>query len=107
MIDMYLTDFIDIISIAVDEWGTSNQSVVSNVPARIEDTNKIVFDANGKELVGNILVMVNSVYKIKSSDKIRIRKKAGVSFDIKDKMFAIKSLGEQQGFTATHWEIYL
>lgn len=107
MIEAYLTDLIDIISVAVDEWGASVESTQSNIPARIEDVNKILFDQDGQEIVGNCLIIVNENVVIRNTDMIKIRKKCGQDFDPKDKKFAVKSLGKEHGFVSSHWEVYI
>lgn len=92
MMKLYLTDNVIIIRTENDEWGVITEVSSPNTPARVEDTNTLILDANGKEVVGNMLVILDSNIKITYGDKIMIKNKNGEVFDQPDKKFQIKKI---------------
>ena len=107
MIKNYLKDTIKIIYNSVNEWGVSIQNESADIPARVEDSNKLIIDKNGKEVQANTLIMIDSGYEPKYEDMIRIIKKQGTDYLLKDKKFIIKYMSKEGGFGFSHWEIYL
>jgi hypothetical protein len=107
MIKSYFKDTIRIVSNAVNDWGVSVQNESIDIPARVEDSNKLVIDKNGKEVQANILIMIAESNAPKYEDMIKIRKIKGDDCPLKDKKFIIKSMSKEGGFKSSHWEIYL
>jgi len=106
-IDFYLTDTIDIISTAVDEWNIETQSELNGRAARVEDYNKLIKDRNGKEVIANMHIIAHSSEVLKYESKIRIRTKNGVAYDRPNKEWVILKMGRAAGFSPSHWEIWL
>lgn len=107
MIEMYLTDRINIIVQTYDQDGVMTETTQSNVKARIEDTNELVKDINGKEVVSNALILVDPKATITYESRIQMVKRNGVDTQIKDKKFAIITLEKAHGFSNSHWEVRL
>ena len=106
MVDIYLTDLIDIINTTVDEWGVPTNSIITNVKARIEDENQLIKDKDGQEVLSNTFVIIAENITINYDSQIIIRKKAGETFTHDLKMGILK-MGKVSGFENSHREIYL
>lgn len=107
-VDIYLTDKIDILTPAYDEWGVkTGTSTQPDVKARIEDTNQIVRDKNGQEVTAQALLLIDSSATVDYESKIKLKSRNGVDTQIPSKEFAIKKLARAHGFAASHWEVWL
>lgn len=107
IIDAYLTDEINIISTAIDINGVETESTESGVSCRVEDKNKLLKDANGKEVVGNTLLILNPDTDIQYNDKIQITKRNGTATQNPSKKFTILYLSKPHGFAKSHCEVWL
>lgn len=107
LIDSYFTDTINIISQAVDENGVSTESVQGPIDCRIEDKNKLITNREGKEVTGNMQVILNPDIDIKYESLIQILTRNGEATQAPTKKFIIKELGKPHGFTKSHWEVWL
>ena len=107
MIDSYMTDKIIIVDVSVDEWGKTTEIESAQIDARVEDYNRLILDKNGMEVLGDMLIMLNSDISLKYNDKIKIKTKCGVVYEQPDKKFQIKKISKIQGFTAIHKEVYV
>jgi len=106
LIDSYLTDKIDIVSLAYDEWGVPTESVQTDVAARIEDKNELIKDREGKEVKSNTFIILSPDAIIDYDSKIIIREKSGETYTFDLKM-AIVKLSRAHNFGLTHWEVWL
>lgn len=107
MLTDYLTDRINIISIAVDEWGVSQETTQADIAARVEDKNILVKDASGKEVVASMVIYIDDTLDVKYQDKIQIVTQNSQATQYPAKKWPIKHLMRAHGFSASHWEIYL
>lgn len=107
IIETYLTDRVDLVTVSVDEWGSSTKTIEANVKARIENENRLVLDQNGQEVMGHGPIFIHPDYDIKYETRIRIKKRNGVSIDTPDKEYAIKRLDLAHGFQKSHWEAWV
>jgi argonaute-like protein implicated in RNA metabolism and viral defense len=107
LINSYLTDLIDIISYAVDEWGVTVSSTQTDVKARIENANKILLDVNGKEIQGSSKIILDNSIVVKLTDRIRFKKINGVTVQQDDKLYQVKKIDQAHGFGASHWEVWV
>jgi hypothetical protein len=107
MIDMYLTDEIDITHIVVDEWGVSTKTVESGIKSRVEDVNTVVNGANGKEMITNTHIICKPSQIVTYEDRVTVKKLVGAAFVVSQKECEIKKLARAYGFGASHWEIWI
>ena len=89
MISNYLTDEITIVDVKVDEWGSVTETPTTGVKARVEDTNKLLLNKEGKEVMGSMTVFLKDTETIKYGDKIIITKKHGNDYEQPEKKFQI------------------
>lgn len=107
MISIYLIDEVDIITRVYDEWGAiSSTSTQSGIKARVEDKNQLIKDRNGQEVTSNTFIILESDIDISYDSKIVIKKKGGETFSY-DLEMGILKIGKQEGFTVSHWEVWL
>ena len=109
IVDIYLRDRINIITVSKDINGVETESTESDIKCRIEDTNKLIKNQAGQEVVGVMKIFVTPTASIVYTNKIQITKKAGVATSTPDKKYAIEKLSKRQGFSPTgdHWEVWL
>jgi phage pi2 protein 07 len=107
MISNYLTDLIDIIQITYDKYGVSTETPILNINARVEDTNVMVSDSEGKEVNARMLIMIEP-REIQPQWKVKIKKKNGRTYYQPDKKWEILSF-EQSNMMGleSHIEIRL
>ena len=105
--ETYLTDTIDIITISVDEWGVVSKSTESGIKCRIEDTNILVKDKDGKEVVSNTFLIIIHDAVLTYESKIQLKTKNGVAHPLANKEMVIKKLIKAGGFRSSHWEVWL
>jgi len=106
-ISSYLKDVINIIALNTDVWGVSTETVNSGVAARIEDRNELIKNQDGKEVVGEMLIVVDPAIDINYDDRIQIVSRNGETTDIPNKKFAIQRMSKAHGFKLSHWEVWL
>jgi len=107
MLDIYLTDKIDIITTAADKWGKITTTEQTNISARVEDSNKMIRNKDGQEVVAQCFLIIDKDADIKYESKIRLRKVIGTATQIPNKEFVIQKLLKAHGFKALHWEVWL
>ena len=103
----YLIDTITIIHRSYDINGVPTSSETNNVSARVEDYNRMLRNQEGNEVMGDMLIFLESNVSILYTDFIKIEKKNGVAFELDDKEFAIKRIDNTAGFSASHKEVYV
>lgn len=107
MIESYTTDLIKIITTEYDEFGAITESESDNINARIEDTNELIRDVNGKEIKANMVIIFDYDKEIKYQDKSKIVKKNGNEYNQPDKKWEIKKKESLGMFAKTHYEVYI
>lgn len=107
MIGDYLTDRVDIITVAADAWGGQNASTQADVPARVEDKNATVLDANGKEVAANVHVVLGPGAAVGHNSRLVIRSRAGVVAELPLKAWPVKSFGRGHAFGLMTTEVWL
>jgi len=107
MLDTYLTDEIDIVTTANDEWGVLTTSTVTGVKARIEDENRVVKNQLGVDVASNCYLMVDPAAVINYTSKIMLKKRNGVAYEHQNKQRAIMKLGKAHSDILDYWEVYL
>ena len=105
MIKSYLTDKINIIRTQVDEWGAITESTQFNVDSRIEDTNEVIKDIDGKEVVGQMVIILEPDVVVEYSDFIQIVSRNGYAVDIVTRKFPVKKIEYAHGFSRSHIEV--
>jgi len=108
MISSYTCDKINIIRYTYDEWNNSTRSVAgSGIKARIEDFNRLVKNAQGKEVVGKSVIFLDSTEDINYNDRIQLRERNGMAVENADKEYDIINLGKVHSYTNETWEIII
>jgi len=107
MIESYLTDKIKFVRESKDEWGVITETTTAEIDARVEDSNRVILDANGNEVASVMLVMVTNAQVVNYEDKIIISKKFGVDYPYKTQKWKIKGIAQVGGFTAEYIEVYV
>lgn len=107
MISSYMTDKIIIVDVVADEWGSITETDSAQKDARVEDYNRLILDSNGMEVLGEMLIMLETSVNLKYNDKIKIVTKCGNAYEMPDKKFQIKKISLIQGFTAQYKEVYV
>lgn len=109
IIDSYLKDIITIVLVSKDINGVETETETTGVKCRIEDTNELVKNESGQEVVASMKIFITPGTTITYHNKIKIGTKAGVATLTPDKLYSIKKLGKRQGFSANgdHWEVWL
>lgn len=107
MISSYMTDKIIIVDVVADEWGSITETDSAQKDARVEDYNRLILDSNGMEVLGEMLIMLETSVNLKYNDKIKIVTKCGNVYEMPDKKFQIKKISLIQGFTAQYKEVYV
>lgn len=107
MINIYLTDKVEIIKIERDEWGKETRTT-QTVNARIENTNRIFTDIEGQEVRGGTLVVLDSKADIQYHYKIRLKEVNGsVNQQQSDKEFLPRKITRWSNFLDEHLEVIL
>lgn len=107
MINSYLTDTIDIVAIAKDDWGVETRSATSGVLARVEDVNVLVKNNRGEEVIASIHLIVDYDETLSYDYKIQIKTRNGEAYPLSNKDFAIQKMIKAAGFDFSHWEVWL
>lgn len=107
MFDMYETDIIRIIAVTHDSKGVATTVESGDIPARIEDTNQLIRDDEGKEVMPNMLVMFDYDNDVDSTFRIKIRQKKGIAYYQPNKEWEIKKFENLGMFGRTHIEVYI
>lgn len=107
MIKTYLTDKINIVSSATDEWGVVNQSTQTNISARVEKANKMIRNQEGKEVVGIGPILIDGDAIIKPTDLLQFVSISGIVQADAGKKHQIISLEREHSFFWSYWVAYL
>jgi len=107
LIDIYLTDTVIIVTTAADLNGAITKSDSPEIPARIEDVNILVKNRNGKEVMSNTFLILNTDAVITYESKIKLITKNGSAYPLAAKEMAIMKLIKSGGFDASHYEVWL
>jgi hypothetical protein len=105
MFSSYCTDIIRVITVTNDKYGTPTESESGDIPARVEDDNKLLRDHEGKEVMPTMLVMFDFDNSVDSTYKIKIKKKHGQNYYQPNKKWEIKSFENLGMFGRTHVEV--
>lgn len=107
MVGSYLTDSVDIITVADDAWGDQHSSTQVDVAARVEDKNTTVLDANGKEVAANVHIILGPAATVGHNSRIAIKSRAGVPAELPLKTWPVKAFGRGHAFGALTTEVWL
>jgi hypothetical protein len=103
---IYLTDEIDIITVITDANGVITTSTQSGVRARVAEKNRLILDRNGKEVVGSIQIILNSI-SVAYESKIKIKKIAGAAYSRPTKEWQVKQVSKGHGFDSELTEVWV
>lgn len=95
----YFTDAVKIISCSTDKYGVLTETESNKINARIKDNNRLVMNSQGKEVVGSMTIMIDKKFAINYGDKIKVVKRWGVDYGLKDKQFIIHKIEGIGGFS--------
>lgn len=103
---IFYTDLIDIINITYDGNGVSTKNIITDVPARVEDFNKLIINDKGQEVFAEMIVFLKASYNITEESKIIIKKKAKNNYS-NTKEWKVKKTPVVHAFSYHHREVYL
>lgn len=98
MLGIYLTDEVDILTIAHDANGVETTTAQLAVKARVSERHKLVLDISGKEVVGTMQVLLEGSVAIAHDSRVKIKKINGVAYSMPDKPWQVKSISKGHGF---------
>jgi hypothetical protein len=107
MINSYLTDIINIVTVKVDKWNSTVETIGSDIKCRIKDTNKLVATVDGKEIRGNMLIFIGTDTTINHQDKIIIKKKHRIIYPYDNKKFQVQQINSYGMFKRKMTEILI
>jgi hypothetical protein len=107
MIKIYFMDIIKIVNVKTDTWGVKTETIGNNISARVLDTNKLTLNDRGIEVMGSMKIMLPITTTILYDDKIKIMKRNGIDYELKDKLFQIHSISRKQSFTQQYIEVII
>jgi hypothetical protein len=107
MIDSYLTDTIDIMTRTVDDWGASSETTQASVKCRVEDTNRLIMDKDGKEVHAEAHLFIDKKAVLSYASRIKIKTRDGEPAELPNKEWPIKKFLKAHGFFISHWEVWL
>lgn len=96
---IYARDKIIIITCTMDENGVIAETDGSEIDANIKDSNRLIIDNNGQEVVGQGTIMVDKDNAVKYGDKIRITERFGIAYPLINKKFKILKIENIGGFS--------
>lgn len=102
-----LTDEINIVSIANDEWGKETILTSCAIRARVAERNKLIKDRDGKEVISSIQVIVKSGTIVKYDSRIIIKKLCANAYILPNKKWQIKQISYGHMFRADCIELWL
>jgi hypothetical protein len=100
-------DIIKIVNVKTDTWGVKTETIGNNISARVLDTNKLTLNDRGIEVMGSMKIMLPITTTILYDDKIKIMKRNGIDYELKDKLFQIHSISRKQSFTQQYIEVII
>lgn len=103
----YFTDEIVKVTVITDEWGSKTETDSDPISCRIKDNNKLIIDAKGQEVLGEMLIDCGIENNFKYEDKVKIKKRWGVAFSMPDKQFIVKKIRPGGGFENEYIGIYI
>ena len=107
MIKIYFMDIIKIVNVKTDTWGVKTETIGNNISARVLDTNKLTLNDRGIEVMGSMKIFLPITTTILYDDKIKIIKRNGIDYELKDKLFQIHSISRKQSFTQQYIEVII
>jgi hypothetical protein len=107
MISSYTTDIIRIIEIEYDANGVLSKTESGDIEARVEDTNNLIRNIDGKEVMPNMLLIFDYENEINPQWKIKVRRKHGSAYYQPDKEWEIMKFENLGMFSKTHNEVFI
>jgi hypothetical protein len=104
----YLTDEVDLVSVVHDADGVEVRVVTQGVAARVSERNRMVLDADGREVVGSMEIMLDPTVSIDYSTRVIVKRLGGSAYAQATKEWQIKQLSIGHLFaTRTHVEVWV
>jgi hypothetical protein len=100
-------DEITIENITYDSDGVDTTITITDVPARVEDFNKLIVDSKGQEVFGEMIIFIDPSYSISEESKVLIVKKYGQAYSNPTKKWKVLKAPILHMFKAHHREIYI
>ena len=107
MIELYLTDEVDVLSVAHDADGVETASTQAGVAARVNERHRLVLNQRGEEVMGSMQVMLDKGVLVDYDSRIVIKRLAGAAYRLPAKEWQVKSLGSGHGFSAEFTEVWV
>jgi hypothetical protein len=104
---IYFVDEIVLIDIKTDKNGLITETELPAEKAKIFEYNRLIIDANGKEVLAEAKIDLNANSTVKSGWKIKLKKKLKQAYELPDKKFAIKKIQHISGFSQHFIRIFI
>lgn len=105
---IYSTDVVTHIAVTPDNYGGETTVTTANVPARVEDTNELLYNNNGTSEKAKSLILVSKKRGAgwKLGDRLKIDSIMSVSIG-ETLELQIKKIMPAGGFGVSHYEVYV
>jgi hypothetical protein len=104
---IYGTDKIKIVNVSTDKYGVKTRTVNDEIDARIKDTNRLIINNRGEQVVGFAVIMIEKGNTVNYGDEILITKRWGKDYKLKDKYFKIQKIEDIGGFSSSYIRVTL
>ena len=107
MFSNYCTDIVKMIWVTHNSKGVKTKIISEDIPARIEDTNQLIRNNEGKEVMPNMLIMLDYEFQPDTTYMMIIKQKHGQTYYQPNKEWEIKKFDTLGLFGKTHIEVYI
>jgi hypothetical protein len=104
---MFFTDTVEIIPTTKDQWGRITEDEGVSTPARVADSNQLIKDRNGNEVMPNMIILLPKTVTIKINYKIKVKTRQGVAYESPDKKWSLITIYHAGGLSPHHIEVFL
>lgn len=104
MIDIYLTDEVEILTITYDDFGKQTRTTTTE-EARVEAQNKIIAGRDGQETQSDYVIVLKETTSLREHSKLKIKKLNGEAFYQANKEFLPLKILRLNNYIDTHVEV--
>jgi len=107
MVGFYLTDEVDVLTVAHDADGAETTTTQAGVRARVAERHRLVLNLAGKEVLGSMQVLLDKAVAVSYDSRIKVKKVAGAAYRLPDKEWEVKSVSTGHGFGVEFTEVWV
>ena len=105
--NFYLVDLVDLIDIAYDVNQVQTETVRANLPARVSERHRLVVDREGKEVFGQMQILLEAGTVLGYDTKVRVKTVSGVAYALPAKKWQVKQLSRAHLMKDHHVEVWV